>query len=104
MLQINIRTWRTSILFFTLLVKKRLRLRLRSVRLDQIFNYLKSDDQLSTFGHAFEDECELIRDADFQTVVNLAPHDGENSLRDEAGLLRNLSLDYVHIPVDLQTQ
>ncbi|OUU06538.1 MAG: hypothetical protein CBB90_00745, partial [Gammaproteobacteria bacterium TMED30] len=99
MLKIKIRTWRTSILFFTSIVKKRLRLRPDSVRLNQIFNYQKIDDQLSTSGQPSEGEFELIKGAGFQTVINLAPHDAENSLRDEAGLLRNLSLDYIHIPV-----
>ena len=55
---------------------------------------------MSTFSHPSEDECELIKEAGFQTVVNLAPHDAERSLKDEAGLFRNLSLDYVHMPVD----
>ena len=100
MLKIKIRTWRTSILFFTSIVKKRLRLRPDSVRLNQIFNYQKIDDQLSTSGQPSEGEFELIKGAGFQTVINLAPHDAENSLRDETGLLRSLSLDYVHIPVD----
>ena len=70
------------------------------MRLNQIFNYQKIDDQLSTSGQPSEGEFELIKGAGFQTVINLAPHDAENSLRDEAGLLRNLSLDYIHIPVD----
>ena len=100
MLQIKIRTWRTSILFFTSLVKKRLRLSRGSVRLNQIFNYLRIDDQRSTSGQPSEGEFELIRDAGFRTVINLAPHDAENSLSDESGLLKSLSLDYVHIPVD----
>jgi protein tyrosine phosphatase (PTP) superfamily phosphohydrolase (DUF442 family) len=81
-------------------VQKKLRLRSDSVRLNQIFNYQKIDDQLSTSGQPSEGEFELIKGAGFQTVINLAPHDAENSLRDEAGLLRNLSLDYIHIPVD----
>mgnify|MGYP001182597172 CR=1 FL=1 len=100
MLQIKIRTWRTSILFFTSLVKKRLRLSRGSVRLNQIFNYLRIDDQCSTSGQPSEGEFELIKDAGFRTVINLAPHDAENSLSDESGLLKSLSLDYVHIPVD----
>ena len=81
-------------------MQKKLRLRSDSVRLNQIFNYQKIDDQLSTSGQPSEGEFELIKGAGFQTVINLAPHDAENSLRDEAGLLRNLSLDCIHIPVD----
>ncbi|MAI94412.1 MAG: phosphatase [Halieaceae bacterium] len=100
MLQVKLRTWRTTLLFFGSLVKKRLGLRPGSVRLDQIFNYLKIDDLVTTSGQPSECEFELIKQAGFRTVVNLAPHDAENALSDEAALLRRLSLDYVHIPVD----
>jgi len=102
MLQVKIRTWRTTFLFFASLVKKRLDLRRGSVHLDQIFNYLKIDDLITTSGQPTESEFELIKQAGFQTVVNLAPHDVENSLSDEPALLRRLSLDYIHIPVDFR--
>ena len=102
MLQVKIRTWRTTLLFFASLVKKRLRLRPGPVALDQIFNYFKIDDRISTSGQPSESEFDLIKQAGFQTVVNLAPHGAENSLADEAGLLQRLTLEYVHIPVDFR--
>ena len=68
--------------------------------LKQIFNYLKIDYNFSTSGQPSESGFELISQAGFQTVINLAPHNVENSLKDEAGLLQRLSIEYVHIPVD----
>ena len=68
--------------------------------LRQIFNYLKIDDNLRTSGQPSESDFEPISQAGFQTVINLAPHNVENSLKDEAGLLQSLSIEYVHIPVD----
>ena len=68
--------------------------------LNQIFNYLKIGDNFSTSGQPSESDFELISQAGFQTVINLAPHNVENSLKDEAGLLHSLSIEYVHIPVD----
>lgn len=35
-----------------------------------------------------------------ELVVNLPPHDPARSLPDEAGLVRSLGMNYVHIPVD----
>jgi protein tyrosine phosphatase (PTP) superfamily phosphohydrolase (DUF442 family) len=33
-------------------------------------------------------------------VINLAPHDTENSLRDEAAVVNQLAMNYIHIPVN----
>ncbi|MDC2963577.1 protein tyrosine phosphatase family protein [Gammaproteobacteria bacterium] len=68
--------------------------------LSQIFNYLKIGDNFSTSGQPSESDSELISKAGVQTVINLAPHNVENSPKDEAGLLQTLSIEYVHIPVD----
>ena len=42
----------------------------------------------------------LIRDAGFQTIINLAPHGVENSLPNEAAVVEGLGVNYIHIPVD----
>lgn len=33
-------------------------------------------------------------------MINLAPHDAENSLQDEAATVNGLTMDYIHIPVN----
>ena len=100
MLPTKIRTWQTTFLFFVSLVRKKLGLRPGARGLNQIFNYLKIDENISTSGQPSDSDFELIRQAGFQAVINLAPHNVENSLEDEAELLHNLSIEYVHIPVD----
>ena len=98
---IKLRTWRTTFLFFNSLVRRKFGLSSNCKLLSQIFNYLKIDDNLRTSGQPSESDFELISQAGFQTVINLAPHNFENSLKDEAGLLQSLSIEYVHILLDL---
>lgn len=100
MVAIKLRTWRTTFLFFNSLVRRKFGLSPNCKHLNQIFNYLRIDDNFSTSGQPSESDFELISQAGFQTVINLAPHNVENSLKDEAGLLHGLSIEYVHIPVD----
>ena len=70
--------------------------------LDDIFNYLPISDVLSTSGQPTAKQFALIRDAGFTTVINLAPHNAENALADEASVLSALRIRYVHIPVDFK--
>ena len=68
---------------------------------EDIYNYLEIDDNLATSGQPNEKQFVLIRDAGYQTVVNLAPNSVlENSLQNEESVLATLGLRYVHIPVD----
>ena len=70
--------------------------------LDRIYNYLPIDESLVTSGQPSERQFEMIQAAGFQHVVNLAPHQAENSLPDEAGLLAGMGITYTHIPVDFK--
>lgn len=65
-----------------------------------IYNYLPINGLVTTSGQPTEEQFELIRDQGFKTVINLAPHDAENALRDEAATLQSLGLEYIHIPVN----
>ena len=68
-----------------------------------ICNYLNIESLFATSGQPDERQFELIREAGFETVVNLAPESVlENSLIDEASLLAGLGLEYIHIPVDFK--
>ena len=48
--------------------------------LDDIFNYLKLDDRIATSGQPTEAQMQLIKNAGYTTVINLAPRDHENAL------------------------
>ncbi len=68
--------------------------------LSSIFNYLPINGQLSTSGQPTEEQFASIKAAGFDVVINLAPHDTENSLRDEAAVVDQLAMNYIHIPVN----
>ena len=68
--------------------------------LSSIFNYLPINGQLSTSGQPIEEPFASIMAAGFDVVINLAPHDTENSLRDEAAVVNQLAMNYIHRPVN----
>jgi uncharacterized protein (TIGR01244 family) len=71
-----------------------------SEALSAIHNYRAVDDRLGTSGQPTEAQLAEVARAGFTTVINLALHDDPRySLADEAGTVRSLGLDYVHIPV-----
>lgn len=68
--------------------------------IDDIRNYRAVSPQLATSGQPDEAQLAAIAAAGFEVVINLALHDDPRySLADEAGTVRDLGLDYVHIPV-----
>lgn len=68
--------------------------------LSAIQNYRAVDDRLGTSGQPTEAQLADVARAGFMAVINLALHDDPRySLADEAGTVRSLGLDYVHIPV-----
>jgi uncharacterized protein (TIGR01244 family) len=69
------------------------------VSVDQIYNVREVDDRLITSGQPTEDQLRAVAAAGVDTVINLAPHDGESALPDEAGLVRELGMAYHHLPV-----
>ena len=75
---------------------------LGGTEIDDIYNYRQISEQISTSGQPTEKQFEAIKAAGFETVINLAPHSAENALPDEAGTLADLSMTYIHIPVDFK--
>ncbi|CAN5555035.1 hypothetical protein BH10CHL1_BH10CHL1_42290 [soil metagenome] len=67
--------------------------------LEEIHNYLKVDDKISTAGQPDEDELKAVADEGFDAVINLATIDARYSLTDEEGVVRALGMDYYNIPV-----
>lgn len=70
--------------------------------LDDIYNYLPIDARVCTSGQRTEKQLSLIKSAGFEHLINLAPHNAENALTNEAQLLADLGIEYTHIPVDFQ--
>src|SRR5215831_5500430 len=67
--------------------------------LPDIRNVREADTSLLTSGQPTEDQLAAVARRGVQVVINLAPHDAPSALRDEAGYVAALGLDYIHIPV-----
>src|SRR4029077_20273171 len=63
-------------------------------------NFRALDDTLLTAGQPNEEQLADAARQGVKAVINLALHDDPRySLRDEAGSVRELGMDYIHIPV-----
>lgn len=64
------------------------------------YQFRQVDDKLSTAGQPTEEQLADAARIGCAVVINLALHnDPRYSLADEAGLVRSLGMEYVHIPV-----
>lgn len=95
-------TFKTIIGFLVTMIRKYTPLKLSKDTLEGIYNYHYINDTITTSGQPTEEQFKLIKDAGYQSVINLAPHNSENSLTDESELLNELGLEYIHIPVDFK--
>lgn len=67
---------------------------------ERVYRYRLAAPGLATSGQPREDEIAAIAAAGYEVVINLALHDDPRySLADEAGSVRALGVEYVHIPV-----
>lgn len=93
-------TVKTTLGYIRSLLGKYTPLQFRAESLGDIYNYLEINGRISTSGQPTEQQFELVKAAGFGDVINLAPHNAENALDDEAEVLVALGLGYTHIPVD----
>lgn len=64
-----------------------------------IYNFIEIDDLVATAGQPTEEQFRAARDAGYEVVINLAPDGLETSLPGESALLRELGIEYHHLPV-----
>jgi len=95
-------TFKTTWGFLVSLLGKYTPLKFEKAQLEGIYNYVEISEKLHTSGQPTEKQYPLLKSAGFTTVVNLAPHNAENSLADEAALADKLGIRYIHIPVDFK--
>ena len=95
-------TIKTLFGFFSTMIGKYTPIKVGKNTIEGIYNYLNYNENLCTSGQPTEFQFSLIKEAGYSSVINLAPHNAENSLTDEALTLSTLGLEYVHIPVDFQ--
>ena len=96
-------TLKTILGFLGSVLERRTPFKKAGTSIDDIYNYVNVDGLYPTSGQPNEQQFRLIRDAGYDTVINLAPSSVlENSLTDERALLEDLGMTYIHIPVDFK--
>ena len=68
--------------------------------IEDIYNYLKVNDQIITGGQPTEEQLRAAAAEGFSVVINLATFDPHYSLKNEEALVRALGMRYHPIPVD----
>jgi protein tyrosine phosphatase (PTP) superfamily phosphohydrolase (DUF442 family) len=69
-------------------------------QLDDIVNYQEYSATLSSSGQPDADQLESLGEAGFERVVFLAFSDHDDSVPNEDRIVKDLGMDYVHIPVE----
>ena len=73
------------------------------VKVSDIYNFRAIDDALSTSGQPTEAQLQAVAASGYDVIINLALHDHPRySLPDETGLVEELGMVYVHIPVQFE--
>jgi protein tyrosine phosphatase (PTP) superfamily phosphohydrolase (DUF442 family) len=67
--------------------------------LGEIKNFIEIGDLIATGGQPSESQLTDVASAGYQVVINLGLLDPKYCLRDEAGLVAGLGMEYHHIPV-----
>jgi len=72
-------------------------------QLDQIYNFLRINDNLISSGQVTAEQTRLLEPAGVKLVVNLATPDKANDYADEAYLITRQGISYLQIPVAWDT-
>ena len=67
--------------------------------LPDIVNYRELSTKLATAGQPSSAQFAALRDAGFERVINLAFSGDRNAVANEDRLVRELGMEYIHIPV-----
>ncbi|WP_121626805.1 protein tyrosine phosphatase family protein [Poseidonibacter antarcticus] len=68
--------------------------------MEEILNYIKINELISTSGQPSVEQFKEIAQNDFEVVINLALHDASNAIENEDKIVTDLEMAYFHIPVD----
>lgn len=68
--------------------------------LAEIVNYREYSESLSSSGQPDAAQLQVLKDAGFERIVYIAFSDHHTSLANEDRLVKQLGMEYVHIPVD----
>ena len=82
--------------------RRRFNISPRAKQLSDIVNYLSISDTLASSGQPARNQFDLIQQAGYTTVINLALATADNAVKDETEIWAELGIDYIHIPVDFE--
>ena len=71
-----------------------------AAELDKIINYREYSDSLASSGQPTRRQLQALKEAGFERIVFLAFSDHDDSIVDQDRVVKNLNMEYVHIPVD----
>jgi uncharacterized protein (TIGR01244 family) len=67
--------------------------------IESIYNFLRLSENIATSGQPTKEQLKEIGQAGYEVVINLGLTESDYALEDEEGLVRDLGMKYVHIPV-----
>ncbi len=70
--------------------------------MNNILNYIKINELISTSGQPKLEQFELIANEGFEVVINLALYNSSNAIENEDKVVTSLGMSYFHIPVDFE--
>src|SRR5690349_19155377 len=73
-----------------------------STKLSAIRNFRSIGKKLGTAGQPTAEQFQLVRNAGFEVVINLALPSSDNALPNEGSIVSALGMFYVHIPIDFK--
>lgn len=65
-----------------------------------IQNYYQYNESLAAGAQPTPEQIAALKENGFDAVVNISPVSARNALKDEAVLVEQLKMDYIHFPVD----
>jgi protein tyrosine phosphatase (PTP) superfamily phosphohydrolase (DUF442 family) len=66
---------------------------------DDIVNYRQYSPEFASSGQPAREQLQLLKDAGFERIIYVAYSDHQNSLANEDRLVKDLGMQFVHIPV-----
>jgi uncharacterized protein (TIGR01244 family) len=68
--------------------------------IEDSFNFRRIDDRLTTSGLVSTEQLGELHNEGYEAVINLLPDTVDHATPDEARIVQDQGVDYVHIPVD----
>ena len=99
-MKFDLRTIKTVLGYGLTRIEKITGIRFRGKSCDSVFNFLQINPNIATSGQPSKQQFKAIQQAGYKKVINLAPHDVENALANEAAVVVDLGMDYINIAVD----